>query len=281
MTAFLFGATSMLGQTLMRLWPGRFVPFCSEHSRWSICRGWRRLNLEDGEALARLFAREQPELLVHCGAVCDVEKCERWPGFAEAVNVTGVARLLEQLPASTRLVYGSSDHVFGGRRRPYTETSAPEPISVYGRARVRAEALVRERRPDALILRTGPVIGPSLTGQTGHLDWLRSRTARALPTSIVVDEVRSVVWAKDLARRVLALADSDAAGVRHVVAERPVSRGMLAAHLNERFAIGAELRMERRRDRSYPHLGRVELATELAGPLASPLPAVVPAAAAG
>jgi dTDP-4-dehydrorhamnose reductase len=274
--AFLFGATSILGQTFLRLFPERFEPFCSEHSRWPLCQQWRRLNLEDGEALASLFATETPELLVHCGAVCDVEKCERWPEFATRVNVTGVERLLDHLPASTRLVYCSSDHVFSGDSGPYTEASEPDPISEYGRARVRAEQLIRERRSDALILRMGPAIGPSLTGQTGHLDWLRFRHARGLPISIVHDEVRSVVWAEDLARRVVELAASDLAGVRHVVAERPVSREVLAAHLNERFAIGASYRLESRSERSYPHLGQVELHTRHHDPLAAPLPAVVP-----
>jgi len=274
--AFLFGATSILGQTFLRLYPERFVPFCSEHSRWPMCRDWRRLNLEDGDALARLFAGAQPELLVHCGAVCDVEKCERWPEFAIRVNVTSVERLLDHLPATTRLVYCSSDHVFSGDTGPYNEASDPDPISEYGRARVRAEQLIRDRRPDALILRMGPAIGSSLTGRTGHLDWLRFRHHRGLPITIVRDEVRSVVWAEDLGHRVLELADSELAGVRHVVAERSVSREALAAHLNERFAIGADYRLESRSERTYPHLGRVELRTEHEGALAAPLPAVVP-----
>jgi dTDP-4-dehydrorhamnose reductase len=235
------------------------------------------VNLEDGDALARVFTAEPPDLLIHCGAVCDVEKCERWPEFATRVNVTGIERLLEHLPATTRLVYCSSDHVFGGGNGPYTETSEPDPISEYGRARVRAEALIRARRRDALILRMGPAIGPSLTGQTGHLDWLRARTSRQLPISIVRDEIRSVVWAEDLALRVVELARSELTGVRHVVAERPVSRAALAAHLNQTFAIGANYQLENRVERAYPHLGRVELETSYRDPLATPLPAVVPA----
>jgi len=122
----------------------------------------------------------------------------------------------------------------------------------------------------------GPAIGPSLTGRTGHLDWLRFRHRRGLPISIVHDEYRSVVWAEDLARRVVELADSELAGVRHVVAERSVSREILADHLNRRFAIGARYHLESRHERDYPHLGRVELRTSFRDPLATPLPAVVP-----
>ena len=90
------------------------------------------------------------------------------------------------------------------------------------------------------------------------------------------DEVRSVVWAEDLAARVLELAASDTTGVRHVVAERPTSRADLADHLNRRYAIGAAYQLESRRDRPYPHLGRVELRTTHHDQLATPLPAVVP-----
>lgn len=78
------------------------------------------------------------------------------------------------LPENIRLVYVSSDHVFGGDDA-YDEASRPCPISLYGRTRVDAEALVLGR-PLSLVIRPGLAIGPSPNGRTGQLDWLHYRT---------------------------------------------------------------------------------------------------------
>jgi dTDP-4-dehydrorhamnose reductase len=277
---FLFGATSMLGWSILRVaGAAEVTPFCNGFTRRPPAEVSRGIHLDDELAVYQLFAHEQPALIICCAGVCDVEKCEQSPGFAYSVNVDGARILADHAPAGARIVYCSSDHVFSGDGGPYDETSPPDPISVYGRTRVAAERIMLAR-PNTLVVRAGLWIGPSANGRIGHLDWLRYRHRRALPMTVVADEVRSAVWADDAAERVLALARSDATGLRHLPATRPVARPELAAYLCERFGIGARFDVQRRADRPVPHLGRVELTTIHDDALARPLPAVCPAAAA-
>jgi dTDP-4-dehydrorhamnose reductase len=172
------------------------------------------------------------------------------------------------------VVYCSSDHVFGGGAGPYYEDSPPTPISVYGRTRVEAEAIVRARA-GSLVIRSGLWIGPSSNGRIGHLDWLRSRHARGLPMTIVSDEERSAVWAHDAAARVWDLARSGITGTRHLVATRSIDRPALATFVNRHFAIGARFATAPGATRNAPHLGNTELGTRFtdafAAPLASPV----------
>lgn len=231
------------------------------------------LNLEDPSWPAQVFERHQPDLFIQCHAVCDVPRCEVAPDWAHEVNVVYLKRVLDALPAKTRLVYVSSDHVFGGDGI-YDESAAPCPISVYGRSRVAAEELVL-RRPGSLIIRVGLPIGPSPNGRTGHWDWLRYRIAKQLPVTIVHDEYRSVVWADQCAERVMALARSSESGIRHVAATRAVSRIELANHLLDIFAAPRTYASESRFERSAPHLDRVELASRFSGELCQPLTCVL------
>jgi dTDP-4-dehydrorhamnose reductase len=115
-----------------------------------------------------------------------------------------------------------------------------------------------------LVIRVGLAIGPSPNGRTGHWDWLRYRIGKDLPVTIVHDEYRSVVWAHDLALRVMQLAESREVGVRHVAATRAVSRIDLANHLLTIFGAAATYQRESRYQRSAPHLGHVELARSIA-----------------
>jgi len=270
----LFGASSMLGWSIWRARP-EVTAFCNTATRKFPAGVAGGIDLDDEPAVAELFARMRPALIIQCAGVCDVENCEGSPEFAWAVNVEAMRNLIAHAPAETRIVYCSSDHVFSGDTGPYREDSPTDPLSVYGKTRVAAEQLMLSR-PNTVIVRSGPWIGPSASGKNGHLDWLRYRHGRGLPMTVVADEARSVVWAADAAERVWAIAASELTGIRHLVAARTVSRPELAGYLNERFAIGASFGVERRSDKRSPHPGHVELATVHHGALAQPLPAVVP-----
>ena len=269
----LFGATSILGFSIARRFPDTVLPFITRANRAKSIRQWPVLNLEDPAWPDGVFRQYQPDLLLHCHAVCDVPRCEAAPDWAREVNLVYLKRVIEALPAKTRLVYVSSDHVFGGDG-VYDEESAPCPISVYGKTRVEAEEMVL-KRPGSLIIRVGLAIGPSPNGRTGHWDWLRYRTRRQLPVTIVHDEYRSVVWANHLALRVMRLAEGDETGLRHVSATRAVSRIELANYLLDGFGESTNYQRESRHQRSAPHLGRVELASIYRGTLYEPLASVI------
>jgi dTDP-4-dehydrorhamnose reductase len=273
---FLFGASSMLGWSILQARTGDIEAFCNDNTPRRPAGVARAIDLDDEAAVAALFARERPALVINCAGVCDVGACEDSPEFAHTVNVEGTRNLLVHAPPETRIVQCSSDHVFGGDAGPYAEDTPTAPISVYGRTRVAAEQLVLARA-NTLVIRSGLWIGPSATGRIGHLDWLRDRHRRGLPMTIVSDEHRSAVWAEQAARRVWDLARSTLVGVRHITATRAVSRPELARYLDRRFEIGATFATESRHQRRTPHLGKVELATIHTDTLAAPLPSVVPA----
>ena len=269
----LFGATSLLGFHLAKGFPEDILPFISPGNNSPTVHQWPKLQLHDAEWVSDLFGRTQPNILIYCHAVCDVPKCEAHPNWAYEMNVKQVARVIAALPDHTRLVYVSSDHVFGGDGR-YSEDSSVCPISVYGQTRVEAEQLVLKRN-SSLVIRAGLGIGESPDGRTGHLDWLRYRTKRNLPITIVEDEYRSVVWQKDLTMRVMALVQSEEVGIRHVSATRAVSRVELANFLITEFDIPGTFKVERRDQQPNPHLGRVELVSAYRGDLVSPLSSVL------
>jgi dTDP-4-dehydrorhamnose reductase len=89
------------------------------------------------------------DVVLHAAAWTDVDGAEASPQDAAAVNVGGTQHVLE---LGVPLVLFSTDYVFDGRKRePYVESDAPNPLSVYGRTKLQAEAVAGE---DAWIVRT-------------------------------------------------------------------------------------------------------------------------------
>ncbi len=269
----LFGATSILGFNLARIFQETIVPFCSPGNTAPAVQDWAKLHLENPEWVHNVFDQYQPQILLYCHAVCDVPKCEANPEWAYEINVGHLQRTLRALPSTLRLVYVSSDHVFGGDGI-YHEHSPPCPISVYGQTRIAAEELVL-KKSGTLVIRAGLAIGPSPNGRTGHRDWLRYRTQHQLPITIVKDESRSAVWVENLAEKVMDLAKSEVKGIRHVSATRAVSRSTLAYFLLNRLGLDAHFHCESRHQRPTPHLGHVELTSTYQDALAIPLPSVI------
>jgi dTDP-4-dehydrorhamnose reductase len=203
--ALLFGATSIIGFTVARLFPERVTPVANPFNGSGAAAAWRQVCVEDAAWVRTECAQPAPPLVIYCHAVCDVAKCEADPGWAQAINVGGVRTLLELLPAATRFVYVSSDHVFGGDGT-YTEDATPSPISVYGRTRVAAERCVLAR-PGSLVIRAGLPIGASLNRRSPR--WRAApnkpcrisgtwRSAAATPTTTVIPSHR---WCRRIGSR--------------------------------------------------------------------------------
>ena len=83
----------------------------------------------------------------------------------------------------------STDYVFdGAKRRPYVETDATDPLSVYGAHQARGRARGRGERLPHLILRTSWVYGP----RASNFYQIIRRKAEANEPMRMVDDQTSV-----------------------------------------------------------------------------------------
>ena len=76
----------MLGWSLFRARPSA-TAYCNTATRPVPPNVAGGIDLDDEPAVAALFARVRPAVIVQCAGVCDVENCERSPEFAWQVNV--------------------------------------------------------------------------------------------------------------------------------------------------------------------------------------------------
>lgn len=188
--------------------------------------------LEDADAVASLFARVRPELVIHTAYSQSEGERDVWlptRNVVDACASTGGA-----------LVHLSTDALFDGEHAPYAEGDTPAPVHEYGRWKARAEAYVREVLPAAAVIRTSLIVRAEPPDRVSA--WVVDALRRGEPVRLFVDELRCPISVDDLAAQLwelAALRDADRAGVWHLAGPEAVSRHTLGVLLARRHGVDA------------------------------------------
>jgi len=186
-----------------------------------------RLERLDVDALAageleQALAAWKPTHVVLCAALSRLAECRDDPERAHRLNVDLPHRVALACRGRARLVFTSSDLVFGAQQPPaggFDENATPAPISDYGRSKLGGESVLRvHARLDArfCVVRLPLLYGPSFGRGLGASDSLLSALERGETPLLFTDERRTPLDVRDAAAAVLEVLLSDAVGLLHV-----------------------------------------------------------------
>jgi dTDP-4-dehydrorhamnose reductase len=178
---------------------------------------WLPLDVRDPLAVEEAIEDLNPEVVIH--TAFQQSGPDLMTITAEGAGY--VARAVATIGA--RLIHLSSDVIFDGeQKRSYREDDPPAPISDYGQAKARAEALVAAAHPHALIVRTSLIYGFEPIDRISR--FALDVAAGNLTHQLFTDEYRCPIYVEDLAAALLELADLSFHGVLNVAGADRVSR---------------------------------------------------------
>ncbi|HTY86235.1 MAG TPA: SDR family oxidoreductase [Candidatus Acidoferrum sp.] len=225
--AWITGANGLIGNYLVQTAP-KFAP------RWRVRPLTRdQFDLLDFTAVRRAWAKDQPQLVIHCAAVCTIAEAQARPELARRVNVEAT-RLLADLAADAQFLFFSTDLVFDGRKGNYAESDAKNPLHVYGQTKADAEEIVLQN-PRHTVARTSLNGGVSRTGNRGFNEQLRRALQTTAGMKLFTDEFRCPIPAVETARAVWELADKKSAGLFQVAGAEKLSRWQIGRLLVQRW----------------------------------------------
>ncbi len=113
------------------------------------------------DSLRQWIDAASPDVIVNAAAYTAVDQAESEPELCQTVNAAAPGILAEEaLRRRVLLVHYSTDYVFDGTKpTPYVETDAPNPLSVYGRAKLAGDEAIGKSGCDHLIFRLCWVYG--------------------------------------------------------------------------------------------------------------------------
>lgn len=170
-------------------------------------------DITDGKATEDYITALRPDAIVHCAAYTAVDKAEDDRDTCRNVNVDGtrnIALACEKIGA--KLVYISSDYVFGGSGTQPLEIDAPKnPQNIYGITKLGGEEEAKKCQKH-FIVRTSWVFG--INGGNFVKTMLRLADSHEKLT-VVDDQTGSPTYTPDLARLICDMIKTEKYGTYH------------------------------------------------------------------
>ncbi|AWW27125.1 dTDP-4-dehydrorhamnose reductase [Acetobacterium carbinolicum] len=215
MKVLLTGSNGQLGRELTRQLKQKKI----DHVGYDI----PEFDITDKEKMTVIIAKEQPTVIVNCGALTNVDGCETQKELAMAINAAGPKALAEiARDQDIVLVQVSTDYVFDGGGislngvlRPYVEADPIDPKTVYGESKAAGEKAVVETTPKYFVIRTAWLYGDG----NNFVKTMLELASKHPKLTVVNDQVGSPTSTVDLAAAIIDLMQTDYYGTYHGTCE--------------------------------------------------------------
>lgn len=196
------------------------------------------------QAQTEKIVREiSPAVIIHTAAATNAGYCEKHQQAAWDINVNGtrnVASAAEKVGA--RLIYASTDMVFGGGESYYSESDTPNPGHYYGKTKLMGEQMVQSVSSNYCIVRIALAYGCSANRAKCFTETILERVGQSESVRLFVDEYRTPVYSKNLCHALSELAGrEDLQGIYHLAGPERLSRYEFGLKLAEIFGFDKKL----------------------------------------
>jgi dTDP-4-dehydrorhamnose reductase len=222
MKVLVTGASGMLGKAVMHELSQSFDVLGTYSSR--PVEGMVQLTISSKESVLDLLTAFNPDIIVHLAAIRAPDLCRELTAELQAINTDCVQWLGEWAVLNHRfMVHTSSDSLFDGTSPPYSETSAANPINVYGCTKLQAEQCLSAYLDKVAILRL-PVLysqtSLSESSMTSFLPEVLSQT----PMQLDNWSIRFPTAVQDVARAMRKLVETRTAGLYQFSGKHAVTK---------------------------------------------------------
>lgn len=182
-----------------------------------------------------------PDFIINCAALTDVDFCEKHPNETYRQNVktsNNVAKISEKIDA--KLIHISTDAVFNGSDGNYAEEDPPDPVNIYGKSKLKAEEVIGSINHDSCIVRTN-IYGWNIRNKFSLAEWIINTLKKHESLNGFHDVFFSPIFVNDLTMILFDLKKIDYSGIIHIGSSDCISKLSFAFLVAEIFDLDKEL----------------------------------------
>lgn len=239
---FITGGSGLLGSNIAKLAVSEFKVYATYNKNKVSMKDaqFSQIDLTKKEQLTKL-KKINPDVIIHCAALTNVDYCEGNPNEAYKQNVLAsinIAEIAKEI--GSYLLHISTDSVFDGTKGNYREEDIPNPVNVYGKTKWEAEQKVSLIYPQSCIVRTN-IYGWNKINKFSLAEWMLNKLIHQEELCGITDVYFSPLLVNDLALALFKLREKRYSGIIHVSGRESCSKLEFACALAEVFNLDKTL----------------------------------------
>ncbi|MBT4290528.1 MAG: SDR family oxidoreductase [Deltaproteobacteria bacterium] len=176
-----------------------------------------------------------PDVIVHCAAIVNVDECETNKRVAEMLHCDVTKILSRYKSGSTRFIYISTDSVFDGQKGNYTEEEIANPINYYAKTKRDGEIIVLENNSNAVVIRTN-IYGFHLERGKSLVEWAIDNFQQGKSMDGLTDMYFNPVYTKQLSEIIRDIIPLNYfKGILNVASKEYCSKYEFLLHIAQKF----------------------------------------------
>jgi len=238
MKIIITGITGLLGNQLAKtLINEHNVIGISKNITSPICK---TINVDITDAIAtyNVITKENPDIVIHCAALSNVDECERNPQEAYKINALGTRNIAVSCQRfDAKLLYISTDYVFTSQNTissGFNEFDTTNPCNIYAKSKLAGENYVKELLNKFWIVRTSWLFG---NGKANFVTQFLSNIKDGKPYKAATDMISSPTSVRELSEAISILIKTDLFGTYHLSNSGFASRYEIALYLAKLFKV--------------------------------------------
>ncbi len=240
---FITGGSGLLGSNIAKLASNNFevYAFYNKNKVSESGVNFFQLDLTKKEDVFSAVNKINPQLIIHCAALTDVDYCEKNPHEAWQYNVLASEYVAEaKKKTGAYLIHISTDNIFDGKKGNYKETDKPNPINVYGKTKLEAEQSVLAICDDACVVRTN-IYGWNKINKFSLTEWMIDKLSRKQDLPALSDVYFSPLLVNHLTNFLMLLWKIKYTGIIHVAGKQSCSKLNFAYKIADIFGFDKNL----------------------------------------
>jgi dTDP-4-dehydrorhamnose reductase len=191
------------------------------------------LDLTKKDDIVNTMNRIKPDVVIHLGAMTDVELCETETELAKKINTDATEILaLESEKYNTFFVYMSTDYVFDGKVGMKKENDKTNPINFYGKSKLDGERVFKKITTPNVIVRTSTPFGLH-SKKISFPIWVKKNLELEKEISVVINQYTSPSYVPNISKMIIEIMERKITGIIHLAGDIKISRYDFAIKIAE------------------------------------------------
>ena len=205
----------------------------------------------DVALVEQILQNEHVDILLHCAAITDMDRCEKEYNYAYLVNQLLPKNLYYLCSKhAAKLIFISSDSVYRGSVSGlHLETDAVEPLSIYAKTKLGAEEAVLAGGRN-LVIRTN-MFGFNYREKKSFGEWVVQSLQNNETLNMFYDIDFSPLFVNDLVAILDSCIQQDLCGLYNIGSRKPISKYDLGITIKQVFALPGFINRASMTDFSY------------------------------